>query len=89
MLLARTLLAEITAFLISMGWPEWTTQSPMYKDWFLRHVMSLTDDDIRKERNWSLFHKDGFAPGGNVRDARLKEQRMAEMVVKLRQYMNL
>ena len=61
----------------------------MYKDWLLREVMNLSDDDIRKGRNWSLFHKDGFAPGGNVGDARHKEQRMAEMVVKLRQYMNL
>jgi hypothetical protein len=61
----------------------------MYKDWFLREVMNLSDDDIRKGRNWSLFQKDGFAPGGNVDDARHKEQRMAEMVAKLRQYMNL
>jgi hypothetical protein len=47
--------------------------------------MTLSDDDIRKERNWSLFHKDGFAPGGDLDNARNKEQRIAEMVAKLRQ----
>ena len=61
----------------------------MYKDWFLREVMNLSDDDIKKGRNWSLFYKDGFAPGGKVDKARNKEQRMAEMVAKLRQYMSL
>jgi hypothetical protein len=83
-----TLLAEVNSFLAHMGWPKWKTQSPLYKDWFLREVMALSDDDIRKGRNWSLFHKDGFAPGGNVENARNKEHRMAEMVAKLRQYMN-
>jgi hypothetical protein len=52
-----TLLKEINSFLESMGWPTWKTQSPMYKDWFLREVMSLSDDDIKKQRNWSLFYK--------------------------------
>jgi hypothetical protein len=84
-----TLIKEINSFLESMGWPTWKTQSPMYKDWFLREVMGLSDDDIKKQRNWSLFHKDGFAPKGNVENARNKEQRLAEMVEKLRQYMNL
>jgi hypothetical protein len=83
-----TLLAEVNAFLAHMGWQKWKTQSPLYKDWFLREVMALSSDDIRKGRNWSLFHKDGFAPGGSVDNARNKEQRMSEMVVKLRQYMN-
>jgi hypothetical protein len=62
-----TLIKEINSFLESMGWPTWKTQSPMYKDWFLREVMGLSDDDIKKQRNWSLFHKDGFAPKGEVR----------------------
>jgi hypothetical protein len=84
-----TLLAEVNAFLAHMDWPKWKTQSPLYKDWFLREVMALSDDDIRKGRNWSLFHKNGFAPGGNVNNARNKEQRMAEVVAKLRQYMNI
>jgi len=61
----------------------------MYKDWFLREVMNLSDNDIKKGRNWSLFYKDGFAPGGKVMNARNKEQRMAEMVAKLRQYMEI
>ena len=61
----------------------------MYKDWFLREVMNLSDDDIKKGRNWSLFYKDGFAPGGKAENARNKEQRMAEMVAKLRQYLSL
>jgi hypothetical protein len=33
--------------------------------------MALSDDDIRKGRNWSLFYKDGFALVGN---AERKEQ---------------
>jgi hypothetical protein len=81
-----TLLAEVNAFFVHMGWPKWKTQSPLYKDWFLREVMALSDDDIRKGRNWSLFHKDGFAPGGDVENARNKEQRMTEIVAKLRQH---
>ncbi len=84
-----TLLKEINIFLESIEWPTWKTQSPMYKDWFLREVMNLSDDDIKKGRNWSLFYKDAFAPGGKVDKARNKEQTMAEMVAKLRQYLSL
>ena len=84
-----TLLKEINTFSKSMGWPEWKTQSPMYKDWFLREVMALSDDDIKKGRNWSLFYKDGFAPGGIVGNARTKEQRFAELTAKLKEYMEI
>jgi hypothetical protein len=82
-----TLLGEINAFLESMGWPTWKTQSALYKDWFLREIMGLSDNDIRKGRHWSLFYKDGFAPGGNGDGARNRQQRMAEMIAKLRTYM--
>ena len=82
----KTLLSEVNALLSAMGWPAWKTQSAMYKDWFLREVMGLSDDDIRKGRNWSLFRRDGFAPGGDGEQARNREQRLAGMMVKLRQY---
>jgi hypothetical protein len=42
-------------FLESMGWPKWKAQ----KEWFLREIMSLSDNDIRTERNWSLLHSHG------------------------------
>jgi hypothetical protein len=84
-----TLLGEINAFLDSMGWPKWKTQSALYKDWFLREVMGLSDNDIRKGRHWSLFYKDGFAPGGNGDYARNRQQRMEEMFAKIRTYMNI
>ncbi len=85
----KTLLGEINAFLASMGWPAWKTHSALYKDWFLRDVMALTDDDIRKGRNWSLHYRDGFAPSGHVGNARTQQQRMDETVVELRKYMGL
>jgi hypothetical protein len=83
-----TLLGEINTFLRSMGWPTWKTQSALYKDWFLREIMSLSDNDVRKGRNWSLFYKDGFAPGGDGDGARNRRQRMDEMIAKLRTYMH-
>ncbi len=85
----KTLLGEINAFLEGMGWPTWKTQSVLYKDWFLRDVMALTDDDIRKGRNWSLHYRDGFAPGGHMGNARTQQQRMYEVTVYLRKYMGV
>jgi hypothetical protein len=35
LLTRTTLLAEVNAFMVHMGWPKWKTQSPLYKDWFL------------------------------------------------------
>ncbi len=84
-----TLLGENNTFLSSMGWSAWKTQSVLYKDWFLREVMALTDDDIRKGRNWSLHYRDGFAPGGHVENARTQRQRMDEMMVMMRKYMGV
>jgi hypothetical protein len=78
-----TLLAEVNTFLVA----QMENSISLYKE-ETREVMALSDDDIRKGRNWSLFHKDGFAPGGDVENARNKEQRITEMVAKLRQYMN-
>ena len=63
------LLGELNAFLISMGWTKLKTRSALYKEWFLREVMALSDEDIRKGRNWSLYYRDGFAPGGSVDNA--------------------
>lgn len=85
----KTLLGEINAFLASMQWPTWKTQSAMYKDWFLREVMGLSDDDIRKGRNWSLHYRDGFAPGGHGDNARNQQQRFDALVRELRKYMQI
>ena len=82
-----TLLREINTFLDHMGYPRWKTQTSMYKDWFLRQVMALSDDDIRKGRGWSLHYRDGFAPGGKVEDARDQQQRMNQAVERLQGYM--
>ena len=84
-----TILNELNALLSSMGWQKWKAQSTLYRDWFLREVMGLDDDDIRKGRNWSLYRKDGFAPGSNVKNARSQQQRMEELVVNLKKYMGL
>ena len=84
-----TILNELNALLASMGWPKWKAQSALYRDWFLREVMGLDDDDIRKGRNWSLYRKDGFAPGSNVKNARSQQQRMDELVAGLKKYMGL
>ena len=81
-----TLLAEVNKMLGRMGWNTWKSQSAMYKDWFLRNVMGLTDDDIRKGRNWLLFRRDGFAPGGDMDRARNQDQRITEMVDKLKRH---
>ena len=84
-----TILNEVNALLSSMGWQKWKAQSTLYRDWFLREVMGLDDDDIRKGRNWSLYRKDGFAPGGNSKNARTQQQRMDELIVGLKKYMGL
>ena len=84
-----TILNELNALLSFMGWQKWKAQSALYRDWFLREVMGLDDDDIRKGRNWSLYRKDGFAPGSSVKNARAQQQRMEELVVNLKKYMGL
>jgi RNA recognition motif-containing protein len=85
----KALLGEINTFLEGMGWPIWKTQSGLYKDWFLREIMALSQIDISKGRNWCLFYRDGFAPGGNGDDARNRQQRMEEMIIKLREFMHV
>jgi hypothetical protein len=84
----KTLLAEINVFLDHMGWPNWKAQSSMYKDWFLVEVLKVGGADATKGRPWSLYARDGFAHGGDDGGGRRnKEQRLAEMMEKIRGFL--
>lgn len=82
-----TLLREVNALLEHMQWSKWKTQSSMYKDWFLRELLGLSDDDIRKGRGWTLHRLDGFAPGGRVDGARYRQQQFDNVTKRLRSFM--
>jgi hypothetical protein len=83
----KTLLAEINRFLGHMEWPQWKAQSNMYKDWFLVEVLKVSGVDAAKGRPWLLYARDGFASGGDGGGGRNKEQRLAEMLEKIRAFL--
>ena len=85
----KTLLAEINRFLEHMGWHAWKAQSSMYKDWFLVEVLKVSGANAAKGRPWSFYMRDGFAGVGDGGGGTNKEQRLAEMMEKIRAFLFL
>lgn len=83
----KTLLQEINHFLHHMEWQQWKAQSNMYKDWFLPVVMGVDANTHAKGRPWSLYKRNGFAPAGDVGNARNREQAIQEISQKIHAFL--
>jgi hypothetical protein len=66
---AEMLERHVNPYLRSIGEAEWTAQSPLYTDWFLRELNEFTDQDMRNQTPLRLVQHTTV----DVYRARLKE----------------
>lgn len=48
---------HVNVFLRSVGLPTWTTHSPLYQDWFLPKVVTMTVDEENNCRPWKFIRR--------------------------------
>jgi hypothetical protein len=48
---------EVNPFLRAMGLSQWHVRTPLYKEWFLRHVMKQSEKELRKAGPFFLRRK--------------------------------